>query len=93
MLSAILVLGVLSVWFEAQDTDVFASHGTDTASCEGDGLYDGKNNPFSQELYDMCGETYYDAFIDGCMSVEDNTRDDCESVTDADWYEDGGGNG
>ena len=38
---------------------------------EGDGLYDGKNNPFSQELYDMCGDTYYDAFIDGCMSVKE----------------------
>ena len=31
-------------------SDAFASHGTDTASCENDGLYDGKNNPFSQEL-------------------------------------------
>ena len=79
MLSAILVLGVLSVGFEAQDAD-----GTDTASCESDGLYDGKNNPFSQELYEMCGDTYYDAYIDGCMSVEGNTRDDCESATDAD---------
>jgi hypothetical protein len=60
----------------------YASHGTDKASCEGDGLYDGKNNPFSQELYEMCGDTYYDAFIDGCMSAEGNTRDVCESATD-----------
>jgi hypothetical protein len=44
-----------------------------------------KNNPFSQELYDMCGDTYYEAFIEGCMSVEgnSNTRDVCESATDA----------
>jgi hypothetical protein len=62
---------------------VQASHGTDKASCENDGLYDGKNNPFSQELYDMCGDTYYQAFIEGCMSV-DNSRDVCESATDAD---------
>ena len=61
----------------------FASHGTDYASCRNDGLYDGENNPFSQELYDMCGDTYYDAFIEGCMSVEGNTRDVCESATDA----------
>jgi len=46
-------------------------------------LYDGKNNPFSQELYEMCGDTYYDAYIEGCMSVG-NTRDVCESATDAD---------
>ena len=62
----------------------YASHSSDPIACEGDGLYDGKNNPFSQELYDMCGDTYYDAFIEGCMSVEGNTRDDCEQATDAD---------
>jgi hypothetical protein len=64
-------------------TVAFASHGTDEASCEGDGLYDGKNNPFSQELYEMCGDTYYDAFIEGCMSMEGNTMDVCEQATDA----------
>jgi hypothetical protein len=63
-------------------SDAFASHGTDTASCENDGRYDGKNNPFSQELNEMCGDTYYDAYIEGCMS-EGNTRDMCESATDA----------
>ena len=52
-------------------------------ACEGDGLYDGKNNPFSQEFYEMCGQVYYDAFIEGCMSVENNTREVCESATDA----------
>lgn len=64
-------------------SDAFASHGTDTASCENDGLYDGKNNAFSQELYEMCGDTYYNAYIEGCVS-EENTRDMCESATDAD---------
>ena len=65
-------------------SDAFASHGTDTASCQNDGLYDGKNNPFSQELFEMCGNTYHDAYIEGCMSVQGNTRDVCESATDAD---------
>lgn len=51
---------------------------------EGDGLYDGKNNPFSQELYKMCGDIYYDAFIRGCMS-EDNSREVCEQAIDAEW--------
>jgi hypothetical protein len=62
---------------------VSASYSADPIACEGDGLYDGKNNPFSQELYKMCGEVYYDAFIEGCMSVENNTREVCESATDA----------
>ena len=50
----IVMIAAMSIPF------AYASHGTDTASCEGDGLYDGKNNPFSQELYEMCGATYYD---------------------------------
>jgi hypothetical protein len=78
VLPILLVLGIAMITQNA-----FASHGTDEASCEGDGLYDGKNNPFSQELYDMCGDTYYQAFIEGCMSVEGNTRDVCESAADA----------
>jgi hypothetical protein len=45
-------------------------------------IYDGKNNPFSQKLFEMCGDTYYDAFIEGCMSV-DNSREVCEQDTDA----------
>ena len=61
----------------------YASHSSDPIACEGDGLYDGKNNPFSQKLFEMCGDTYYDAFIRGCMSVEGNSRDDCEQATDA----------
>jgi hypothetical protein len=77
-LPILFVLGITMVVPNA-----LASHGTDEASCEGDGLYDGKNNPFSQELYDMCGDTYYDAFIEGCMSVDGNTRNICESATDA----------
>jgi hypothetical protein len=64
-------------------SDAFASHGSDTTSCQNDGLYDGKNNPFSQELFEMCGNTYHDAYIEGCMSVQGNTRDVCESATDA----------
>jgi hypothetical protein len=73
---SILVISMFIVTF------AFASHGNDTASCKNDGLYDGKNNPFSHELYKMCGDTYMDAFIEGCMSVG-NTKDVCESATDA----------
>jgi hypothetical protein len=77
----IVVLVVTSVYGYS---NAFASHGTNTASCENDGLYDGKNNPFSQELFEICGNTYHDAYIEGCMSVEGNTREVCESATDAD---------
>jgi hypothetical protein len=56
---------------------------SDVESCIGDGHDDGRNNPFSQELFEICGDTYYDAFIEGCMSVGGNTREDCKSETDA----------
>ena len=76
---AVLIIALIYSY----SADVFASHGNDTASCTNDGLYDGKNNPFSQELFKMCGDTYTNAFIEGCMSVEGNTKDVCESATDA----------
>ncbi len=62
-------------------------------SCRDAGHDDGQNEPFSQGTYDHCGEeeggddeggddAYYEGFIDGCKSVEGNTRDVCESATD-----------
>jgi hypothetical protein len=66
----------------------FASHGSNPAACEADGYEAGRDGPFSQELYETCAEVggadeYYEGFIDGCMSVEGNTREVCESATDA----------
>lgn len=56
--------------------------------CYSAGFSDGQNEPFSQPTYDHCGDepggadAYYKGFIDGCMAVEGNTRDICESATD-----------
>ena len=63
-------------------TQVYASHGTHYFPCKNDGLYDGQENPFSQELFEMCGNTYYEYFMIGCMSVN-NTKEVCEQATDA----------
>lgn len=57
-------------------------------SCRDAGFKDGQNEPFNDVTYDHCGDeeigdkAYLDGFVDGCMSVEGNTRDVCESVTD-----------
>ena len=57
-------------------------------SCYDAGYDDGQNGPFSEPTWDHCGDeeggddAYYDGFIDGCMDV-DNSRDVCESATDA----------
>jgi hypothetical protein len=80
----VLAIGITVLTSIYGNSDAFASHCADTASCENDGLYDGKNNPFSQELHKTCGDTYYDTYNEGCISVEGNTRDVCESATDAD---------
>lgn len=58
-----------------------------SAECYDSGHDDVQNGPFSQGTYDHSGEgyvddDYYKGFIDGCMSVEGNTRDVCESATD-----------
>ena len=53
------------------------------------GFKDGLDNPFSIPTWDRCGDeeggddAYYDGFIDGCMSVEGNTREACEVATDS----------
>jgi hypothetical protein len=57
-------------------------------SCYDAGYDDGQNGPFSEPTWDHCGDeeggddAYYDGFIDGCMDA-DNSRDVCESATDA----------
>lgn len=39
--------------------------------------------PFNQYTYDECGDDYYKGFIEGCTSVQGNTKELCESATDA----------
>jgi hypothetical protein len=57
-------------------------------SCRDAGFEEGQNGPFNDATYDHCGDeatgdqAYLDGFIDGCMSVEGNTRDVCESAAD-----------
>jgi hypothetical protein len=54
--------------------------------CYVDGYEDGRNNPIDHERNsgrDDYGRAYYEVFIDGCVFVEENTREVCESATDA----------
>jgi hypothetical protein len=62
-------------------TTVHAS--SDEVSCFEQGIVDGEDHPFNQRTYSNCGDDYYQGFLEGCMSVEGNTRDACESATDA----------
>ncbi len=68
-----------------------ANEGSDESwndSCYDAGYDDGQNGPFSEPTWHHCGDeeggddAYYDGFIDGCMDA-DNSRDVCESATDA----------
>ena len=54
----------------------------DSVSCYERGIIDGEDHPFNQRTYIKCEDQYYQGFIEGCMSVEDNSRDLCESATD-----------
>ncbi len=51
-------------------------------NCYKKGVSDGKDNPFNSETHEECGRDYYKGFIKGCLSVEGNTKDACESATD-----------
>lgn len=56
--------------------------------CYNVGYDHGRNRDFNEDAFqDNCGpldseDKYYKGFIDGCLSVEGNTRDVCESATD-----------
>ena len=52
-------------------------------SCHDRGVVDGEDHPSNQGTFDRCCNEYYQGFIIGCMSVEGNDRDSCESATDA----------
>lgn len=64
------------------DEEKYANSNEFRASCGNAGYDDGQNGPFDGDRYDECGKFYYDAFLEGCMSIEGNTRDVCESATD-----------
>jgi hypothetical protein len=47
------------------------------------GVRDGLDHPFSQAKLDKYGDSYYEGFKSGCMSVPGNTRAACEDATDS----------
>ncbi len=55
----------------------------DSVSCYDRGVVDGEDHPFNQNTFDRCGDDYYEGFLKGCISVEGNDSDSCESATDA----------
>lgn len=85
-----MALAVVAIFSISMTANAFASHGSNAIACEADGYEAGQDDSFSQKLYETCEEVvggadaYYEGFIEGCMSVEGNTRDVCELATDAD---------
>lgn len=71
----------------ALDYDERYEHIPGAPQCWFDGYADGEDSSYNQDKGDECkdkGNQYYVAFIYGCLSVEGNTKDVCESATDAD---------
>lgn len=85
----LLVSTSISVPVEMASATVQEGNGGSEGGCYNVGYEDGQNGSFSEDAFqDNCGplnsdNRYYQGFIDGCMSVEGNTRDVCESATDA----------
>ncbi|WP_458719999.1 hypothetical protein [Candidatus Nitrosocosmicus sp. R] len=79
---SIMLLPLLFMTTPGTLTTVNASS-DDSVSCYERGIIDGEDHPFNQRTYDNCRDQYYQGFIEGCMSVDGNSRDLCESATDA----------
>jgi hypothetical protein len=74
-------------------SNFFPEEGTkefnDIKECVDDGYEDGRNEPFDTDRHEECDvfgylevNPYYDAFINGCVSVEGNTQEICEGNID-----------
>ena len=76
-----ILLPVLFLGLGNNITSASASSGGEV-SCYDRGVIDDEDHPFNQGTYDRCGEDYYQGFLQGCMSVDGNSRDTCGSATD-----------
>lgn len=76
-----LILPILFLGISSNLSSVNASSAGEV-SCYDRGIIDGEDHPFNQGTFDKCGDDYYKGFISGCLSVEGNSRDSCESATD-----------
>ena len=82
------IIGILTIMMTAL-MPANAGEPLTAERCYDTGFIDGQNNPFSVTTYQECdteskfvdGQNQYEAgFLDGCMSVEGNTRDICENA-------------
>ena len=78
-----LALTLVSVFLITLGGIVMVNASSNEVSCFERGIVDGEDHPFNQRTYNNCGDDYYQGFLEGCMSVEGNNRDVCESATDA----------
>jgi hypothetical protein len=85
-----LLVAIITSTISALPT-AFASTGVleNAQDCYDAGYADGRDFPFDGGANDLCrqfpddqGNPYYRGFIDGCMSVEGDTMDVCESAPD-----------
>lgn len=78
----LVLLSVFLMTTTTVSTTAYANTNNDR-DCFEIGIADGENHPFNQETFSECEDEYYKGFIKGCLSVEGNTIDVCESATDA----------
>jgi hypothetical protein len=85
LLVAIITSAILALPMAFASTGVLEN----ATDCYDAGYKDGRDSPFVGGANDICrqftddqGNPYYSGFIYGCMSVQNNTMDDCETATD-----------
>jgi hypothetical protein len=83
MKSAIILLFVPILLGMINSVCVVNGSSESEINCYEKGFRDGEEHPFNLYTYNDCGNDYYRGFIQGCISVEGNTRDACEMATDS----------
>ena len=81
----VIICFVTAVLFLFSGTSTTSLGTEEEDDCFDIGYLDGRDHPFDHDKYEECkasASSYYDGFINGCMSVEGNTREICESAMD-----------
>jgi hypothetical protein len=84
--SIVTVMLILDLGSSAGNVNAKKSSDDGTSNpdrCFQAGKDDGRDSGFSQLEFDTCGSSYEHGFMKGCLSVDGNTRDVCNSVEDA----------
>jgi hypothetical protein len=79
---SIFILNHMAYGSQVAVLNLTAIENIQNETCLAAGFTDGQDNPFNQVMLDRCGDTYYQGFLEGCMSAN-NSKAICDQAADS----------